>query len=168
MCVEDTMRDSASARPTAPTKGQAGPALGGAEQTAWLPGLRAGQEATAFMVCPQQPLLAQPGMTRPARGGCPGRPWLHARRGSPGVRRPRTPAVCIRKAASRPHPWTGSREIWGKTVRGLLGPKAGTDPGAQQGAGPRPSGRQACSGPPLTAFPEPSLQGREKGSSQDS
>lgn len=64
-----------------------------------------------------------------------------------GVRRPRTPAVCIRKAASRPHPWTGSREIWGKTVRGLLGPKAGTDPGAQKGAGPRPSGRQACSRP---------------------
>ena len=152
--------------------------LSGGRRRAWLPGLRARQETTAFMVCSQQHLLAQPGMTWPGQsrvprappnsssvhledGGCPSLPGWSARC-------PQTPAVCIRKTGSPPLP-EQAREIWGKTVRGLLGLELGRDSHHPEGGWSLPFRAGLLeAGPPLPTFLQQSLQGRQKGPSQDS
>lgn len=86
-----------------------------------------------------------------------------------GARCPQLQQYASERQPPAPTPWTGLREIWGKTVRGLLGPQVVTDPRRPEGdwSPPLRAGRLAA-GPPLTAFQKRSLRGWEKGSSQDS
>lgn len=54
-------------------------------------------------------------------------------------------------------------------MRGLLGPELGRDPRRPEGGWSLPlRAGQLEAGPPLATFLEQSLQGREKGPSQDS
>lgn len=64
-----------------------------------------------------------------------------------GARCPQLQQYASERQPPAPTPWTGLREIWGKTVRGLLGPQVARPPPSRGRLVPAPQGRQACSRP---------------------